>query len=428
MVRLVKGAYWDHEIVEARQHGWTPPVFEEKAESDRNFERLTRRLLEGWPHVRPAIASHNLRSVAHAVAANRAAGRADRDLELQVLRGLGDDLAAALADQGMRVRIYCPVGDMVAGMAYLVRRLLENTANESFLERAAARRADRGAAGGAVTLPQRADPRAAARAGARGAAGGAARARRAAAARGAGADRRRPRRRQRGWTPPTPGRPRGWWRRAGRAGAADAEAAVEAAQRGFRDWGARPAAERAAGAARRRGAPARAPRSSWPPCRCASARSRGREADADVCEAIDFLEYYARAGDRAGARPRADPGAGRAQPMRYVPRGVAAVIAPWNFPLAIPCGMTAAALAAGNAAVLKPAEQSPASAGALVEALHEGGRAARTRCRCCPGYGDAGAALVRDPRVHVIAFTGSSAVGPRDRARGGRDARRRSRT
>jgi proline dehydrogenase len=133
VVRLVKGAYWDHEVVAARQHGWTPPVFEEKAESDRNFEQLTQRLLEGWPHVRPAVASHNLRSVAHAVAANRAAGRADADLELQVLRGLGDDLAAALADLDMRVRIYCPVGDMVAGMAYLVRRLLENTANESFL-------------------------------------------------------------------------------------------------------------------------------------------------------------------------------------------------------------------------------------------------------------------------------------------------------
>jgi proline dehydrogenase len=133
VVRLVKGAYWDHEIVEARQHGWTPPVFERKADSDRNFEALTLRLLEAWPHVRPAIASHNLRSVAHAVAAGRAAGREDRDLELQVLRGLGDDLAAALAAQGMRVRIYCPVGDMVAGMAYLVRRLLENTSNESFL-------------------------------------------------------------------------------------------------------------------------------------------------------------------------------------------------------------------------------------------------------------------------------------------------------
>ena len=133
VVRLVKGAYWDHEVVDARQHGWTPPVFEEKRDSDRNFEVLTRRLLEAWPYVRPAIASHNLRSVAHAIAVNRELGRADGDLELQVLRGLGDDLAAALAELGMRVRIYCPVGDMVAGMAYLVRRLLENTSNESFL-------------------------------------------------------------------------------------------------------------------------------------------------------------------------------------------------------------------------------------------------------------------------------------------------------
>ena len=133
VVRLVKGAYWDHEVVDARQHGWIPPVFEDKRESDRNFEALTRRLLEAWPHVRPAIASHNLRSVAHALAAARELGREDRDVEFQVLRGLGDDLAAALADLGQRVRIYCPVGDMVAGMAYLVRRLLENTSNESFL-------------------------------------------------------------------------------------------------------------------------------------------------------------------------------------------------------------------------------------------------------------------------------------------------------
>ena len=133
VVRLVKGAYWDHEVVDARQHGWTPPVFEDKRESDRNFEALTRRLLEAWPHARPAIASHNLRSVAHALAAARELGREDRDVEFQVLRGLGDDLAAALADLGQRVRIYCPVGDMVAGIAYLVRRLLENTSNESFL-------------------------------------------------------------------------------------------------------------------------------------------------------------------------------------------------------------------------------------------------------------------------------------------------------
>jgi RHH-type proline utilization regulon transcriptional repressor/proline dehydrogenase/delta 1-pyrroline-5-carboxylate dehydrogenase len=140
VVRLVKGAYWDHEVVDARQHGWTPPVFEQKRDSDRNFEALTRRLLEARPAVRPAIASHNLRSVAHAVAVNRALGAPDRDVEFQVLRGLGDDLQHALAARGLRVRTYCPVGDLVAGMAYLVRRLLENTSNESFLHEQAAGR------------------------------------------------------------------------------------------------------------------------------------------------------------------------------------------------------------------------------------------------------------------------------------------------
>jgi proline dehydrogenase len=133
VVRLVKGAYWDHEVVEAKQHGWESPVFEVKAESDRNFEELTRRLLDARPAIRPAIASHNLRSVAHAVAANRRTGAPDGDVEFQVLRGLGDDLQHALATRGLRVRTYCPVGDLVAGMAYLVRRLLENTSNESFL-------------------------------------------------------------------------------------------------------------------------------------------------------------------------------------------------------------------------------------------------------------------------------------------------------
>ncbi|MEO8687203.1 MAG: proline dehydrogenase family protein [Solirubrobacteraceae bacterium] len=135
-VRLVKGAYWDHEIVEAAQHGWKPPVFEVKAESDVNFEQLTRRLIDHHAEgcgLRPAIASHNLRSVAHAIAYNRLTGGSDADIELQILRGLGDALQEAVAAQGLRVRAYCPVGDLVAGMAYLVRRLLENTSNDSFL-------------------------------------------------------------------------------------------------------------------------------------------------------------------------------------------------------------------------------------------------------------------------------------------------------
>jgi proline dehydrogenase len=133
VVRLVKGAYWDQEVALARQHGWTPPVFTSKVECDLNFERLTRALLEARPHVRVAIASHNLRSLAYAIATSRALGAADGELELQVLRGLGDDLQQALTKLGFRVRVYCPVGELVEGMAYLVRRLLENTSNESFV-------------------------------------------------------------------------------------------------------------------------------------------------------------------------------------------------------------------------------------------------------------------------------------------------------
>ncbi len=132
-IRLVKGAYWDHELAQARQQGWPAPVYEVKAECDRHFEALTRNLLAARPTVRVAIASHNLRSVSHAIAVNRLLGGSDSDLELQVLRGLGDELQDALASRGFRVRTYCPVGDLVAGMAYLVRRLLENTSNESFL-------------------------------------------------------------------------------------------------------------------------------------------------------------------------------------------------------------------------------------------------------------------------------------------------------
>jgi proline dehydrogenase len=134
-IRLVKGAYWDHERVIAGQRGWMAPVWSEKRESDSCFERLSRRLIDSRATVRPAIATHNLRSIAQAIAyLERSGGSAD-EIELQVLRGLGDELADGLARLGYRVRVYTPIGDLVAGMAYLVRRLLENSSNEGFLLR-----------------------------------------------------------------------------------------------------------------------------------------------------------------------------------------------------------------------------------------------------------------------------------------------------
>jgi RHH-type proline utilization regulon transcriptional repressor/proline dehydrogenase/delta 1-pyrroline-5-carboxylate dehydrogenase len=206
-----------------------------------------------------------------------------------------------------------------------------------------------------------------------------------------------------------PGTPERVVAHAGRAAEAEAAAAVETAQRGFREWGARPAAERAQ-ALRSAAARLRERRLELAALQVRECAKPWPEADADVCEAIDFLEYYALQALELERGAELIQVPGERNRMRHAPRGVAVVIAPWNFPLAIPCGMTAAALAAGNAAVLKPAEQAPASAGALVEALHAGG-VPHDALALLPGLGDVGAALVRDPRVHVIAFTGSSAVG-----------------
>jgi RHH-type transcriptional regulator, proline utilization regulon repressor / proline dehydrogenase / delta 1-pyrroline-5-carboxylate dehydrogenase len=189
----------------------------------------------------------------------------------------------------------------------------------------------------------------------------------------------------------------------------DVDAALAAAERGARAWAATPAAERAEillRAAqwlreRRLEGAALAVRECakpWP------------EADADVCEAIDFLEYYARGAlDIAQGAPVLQV-PGERNEMHYAPRGVVAVISPWNFPIAIPLGMVSAGLATGNAVVLKPAEQSPGCALLLTQALREAG-VPPDAVSLLPGFGEAGAALVRDRRVHTIAFTGSNKVG-----------------
>ncbi|HWM87881.1 MAG TPA: aldehyde dehydrogenase family protein, partial [Kofleriaceae bacterium] len=212
-----------------------------------------------------------------------------------------------------------------------------------------------------------------------------------------------------GLTSTDPGDPERVVAEAGMAGAADADAAVEAAARGFRDWGARPAAERAR-VLRAAAAELRERRAELAALMVRECAKPWPEADADVCEAIDFLEYYALAAPALEAGPELAQVPGERNTMRYAPRGVVAVIAPWNFPLAIPTGMTAAGLAAGNAVVLKPAEQSPGCALALVQALHRAG-VPPDALALLPGEAEAGRALIEHPGVHVIAFTGSGAVG-----------------
>jgi RHH-type transcriptional regulator, proline utilization regulon repressor / proline dehydrogenase / delta 1-pyrroline-5-carboxylate dehydrogenase len=193
------------------------------------------------------------------------------------------------------------------------------------------------------------------------------------------------------------------------AGQDDVDAALDAAVHGAEAWRASTAAERARvllDVAKR----LRARRRTLAALELRECGKPWADADADVCEAIDFLEYYAReAIALEGGRPLAQvPGEHNA--MRYVPCGVVAVIAPWNFPLAIPTGMVAAALAAGNPVVLKPAEQAPGCAAELVDACRAAG-VPSAALGLLPGPGEVGRALAIDPRVRLIAFTGSAAVG-----------------
>lgn len=206
-----------------------------------------------------------------------------------------------------------------------------------------------------------------------------------------------------------PGRPDRVVAEAAAATPAEVDAAVAAAGEAARAWGARPAAERAEVLARAAGH-LRARRHELAALAVRECAKPWAEADADVCEAIDFLEYYAAEAVRLDAGPALVQLPGERNTLHYRPRGVVAAIAPWNFPIAIATGMAAAGLATGNAVCLKPAEQSPGCALAIVEALLAAGVPAGA-IALLPGEGDVGAALVAHPGVHTIAFTGSGAVG-----------------
>ena len=211
------------------------------------------------------------------------------------------------------------------------------------------------------------------------------------------------------FTSTDPGRPDRIVATASEANATDVDAAVAAGREAGRDWGARSAQERA-GVLVRAAALMRERRLGLASLALRECAKPWPEADADVCEAIDFCEYYAREALRLGQGAPLSQIAGERNSMNYRPRGVVAVISPWNFPFAIAAGMTAAALAAGNSVVLKPAEQSPGCALRLAEAFREAGVPPGS-LSLLPGHGDTGAMLVGHPGVHAIAFTGSSAVG-----------------
>jgi len=432
-VRLVKGAYWDYETLLAQQLGWPIPVYPEKWRTDANFERCCRFLMEHHNWLRPALGSHNVRSLAHGMAVAELMNVPNDSYEIQMLYGMGDPIQRALIGEGRRVRVYTPYGAMLPGMAYFVRRLLENTSNESFLKASFSARTsvddllkdpeETGAMWGkkrrskaevdsTLSLPPfRNEPH---------------------------TDFSRPKAREemratlqkvRGelgrsyplliagaethtadeLTSLDPGDLSTVVGRTARARSPEAEAAVAAARAAGESWSRTPADQRASIIARA----AEIMRSrrfelaAWEVYECGKP---WREADADVAEAIDFCDFYAREMIRL-AHPVHRDVPGETNATEPLARGVAVVIPPWNFPLAIPAGMTTAALVSGNTVILKPAEQAAIIAWHLVQILHEAGvpPAALTYL---PGRGEeAGQALVDHPGVNLIAFTGSRAVG-----------------
>jgi RHH-type proline utilization regulon transcriptional repressor/proline dehydrogenase/delta 1-pyrroline-5-carboxylate dehydrogenase len=422
-VRLVKGAYWDTEVALAAARAWPCPVYRDKAQTDAAYERLTELLLRDPETVYPAFASHNLRSLAHAVCLARARGLDAGQWEVQMLYGMAEPLRDALASLGVRLRIYVPTGDLIAGIAYLIRRLMENTAGTSILRQAYAEGRDPAellappapapppgpppAGNGFPNTPPTdfslGENRAAFAAGlaaARGAAGrfhplG------IAGAPAAGAGRASSR---------NPARPAEVLGEVELAGPAQAERAVANAAAAFPGWRDTPAAARAQLCLRAAGilTQRRHELAAW---EVLETGKNWREADADVAEAADHLRYCAAEMIRLDGWRATRHFPAERNERRYEPCGVAAVISPWNFPIAILAGMTAAALVAGNTAILKPAGPARLCAERFREVLLEAGFPPGA-CQLLHGPGEVvGDFLAGHPGVNIIAFTGSREVG-----------------
>ncbi|QGM99316.1 bifunctional proline dehydrogenase/L-glutamate gamma-semialdehyde dehydrogenase PutA [Methylocystis parvus] len=420
MLRLVKGAYWDSEIKRAQERGLADyPVFTRKAMTDLNYDACAATLL-AQPRIYPQFATHNARSVAEIL---MRAG-ADQDFEFQRLHGMGEALYAALAETSdAPVRVYAPVGPHRDLLAYLVRRLIENGANSSFVARAAdpqtpedllvadphealrdGARHSRLAKPSQIYAPLRANSQ--------GVEFGDRRAlaalleemdaaREPSEAEPSAATKSAPR----DAASPIDGA------RVGRVIEADADnvrTMMAAASAAFPRWNATPVATRAQIVESAAGL-LEARRGAFIPLLQSEGGKTLDDALAELREAADMCRYYAGQARAICCEHRLPGPTGEDNRLRYDGRGVFVCISPWNFPLAIFLGQVAAALVAGNAVVAKPAEQTPLIAAKAVALLHEAG-VPRDVLQFAPGAGDVGAALVADSRVAGVVFTGSAEV------------------
>ncbi len=429
-VRLVKGAYWDSETVIARQHHWPIPVWTEKWETDACFERCADLLLEAYPMIQLAVASHNIRSMGYVIARSEALGHPKNSLEFQMLYGMGDPLKQAIIEQDQRLRIYTPFGEFIPGMGYLVRRLLENTANESFLRQGFADGIDPNELlknpndigknwkpvytfdSDKLAFPNL-DERDFSRAGYQSKIQKAVE-----SVRG-----------QLGKFYPliidgkevstekeiksiNPARPSEIVGRTASAGQQEAGMAIEAAKKALKTWRDVPSDKRAEYLFKAADI-MEEERDELSALQVFEVGKNWREADADVCETIDYLRFYGNEMIRLSKTRKMGPIPGETNDYFYQPKGIVVVIPPWNFPMAICVGMATAAIVSGNTVVLKPASQSPVVAAKFTEIMQRVGLPAGV-LNFIPGAGsEIGDYIVQHPDIHMIAFTGSREVGCR---------------
>lgn len=428
-IRLVKGAYWDFETIHARQMGWPVPVFTNKKESDANFEACAEWMLKAHPFIRLAIGSHNIRSIASILVSAERHGIDPRALEVQMLYGMADGFKRSLVKQGIRVREYAPIGELIPGMAYLVRRLLENTSNESFLRSKFVENVDtkfllQDPAVGVIRSSG--DPKDLEKTKPYfrnlplidfGIAQNRAKMKKAIDAVRSEIGRDWPSR-VGGQNIETndyivsvnPSRPSEVIGRAHACSPKEALAALERAHEAFSDWSQTSPFKRA-GLLDALADLIESDRFRWSALEVLEAGKPWEEADADIAEAVDFLRYYAQEMRRLAPGFKVGSAPGEESRYRYRARGVVAVIAPWNFPLAILTGMAAGAVVTGNTVVMKPAEQTPVIASWLMRAMETVGFP-KNVIQLVHGRGeDIGDTLTGSGLTAMVAFTGSQPVG-----------------
>ncbi len=425
-VRLVKGAYWEYETVTAAQKGWPAPVFSRKVHADWNFERCTSLMVANADCLTPAFGTHNVRSLAFALATAEAQSLPQERFEFQMLYGMAEPIKAALRKLGHVVREYTPLGELLPGMAYLVRRLLENTSNEGFLRKTFVEEVEREAllappepwpGEPPPQPPGELDPfrneppldfslkknrRACAEA--------LEKVRRELGRQYPAVIGGKEYRTEVTLISMNPARAEEVIGRISGINRDLADLAVASASKAQREWGRKSALERAR-VLFRAAALARKRRMELLAWQVWETGKNWAEADADVAEAIDYLEYYGREMVRLGEPLQLEATMGEDNRYHYLPRGVGLVIAPWNFPLAISVGMAAAALVAGNAVLYKPSSLAAVNGWQVYSLLREAGVPAGV-LNFIPGRGEAvGSYLVGHRDVNFIAFTGSRAVG-----------------